>query len=172
MRRSKATAFLACLVTAGSAVANVAAAPPTKSAITIAIPDLGCNSLGEGTFEARGWSWGAELVPNEAFPEREKAELAGLVLTRGTDACSPALLRSLLMGVHQRELRLSQYDTNGVLKSTLSMLNVKVTDWHIAADAASADAAEQVTLTGARFTFTDVASGASFCWEMDQMRRC
>lgn len=174
MRMAKLIVLVACVVIAGPAAANVtdASTKATKAAaITVMMTDLGCTALSTDTFEARSWSWGASQLISE-LNGAGKAVLDGLVLTRMTDACSPALLRGVLTGLHNKELRLSQYDTNGTLKATVSMVDVVLTDWKIAGANTSGEATEQVTLSASRFTFTDVASGANFCYDIQKQVRC
>ena len=43
------------------------------------------------------------------------------MLSRTSDACSPALLGALMSGKHFRRLTLSQYDASSVLKATLPL---------------------------------------------------
>lgn len=182
MRVSRLIAVVAGVLVAAAGAAEVKAAAgngpaastvaaPVKGAITIAMSDLGCNALSTDTFEARTWSWGAKQVLSET-QQTGKSVLDGLVLTRATDACSPALLKSVLTGLHNKELRLSQYDSNGALKATVWMMDVVTTDWQIAGSNAAGEAAEQVTLSAARFTYTDVASGSSFCYDIQAQKRC
>lgn len=177
--RARVIALVTGLCVAGGASAQLTAAaakPDKPSAITVVVEDLGCStSVGADSFEARSWSWGATLATasgGSGGSGAGKATVEGLMLSRTSDACSPALLGALMSGKHFRRLTLSQYDASSVLKATVTLEGVTFTNWHIGGTDASAEAAEQVEASFDKFTFIDVASGSKVCFDVAAYKGC
>ena len=155
------------------AVASMSAAPLTApkptAPITAVVNELNCATpLGNGTFEARSWSWGATNTISDpgSGGGAGKASIAALSLTRLSDACSPALLGAVITGEHFPTFTLSQFDKDGVLKATVVLSSAILTSWHVGGTNTSAEAVEEVEISFRKLTFTDVASGNKFSWDL------
>jgi type VI protein secretion system component Hcp len=154
----------------------VAAVPVKPAPITVAItPQLNCTTaLGSvGTFEARSWSWGAT---NDGTigggTGTGQAQPASLTLTRASDACSPALLHGVMEGTIYSKLTLSQYDTGGVLKATVLLEDVMLSQWHVGGTTTSAEPIEELVVTSLKLTLTDVGSSNKVCWDVKANKAC
>ncbi len=159
------------LFIAGTGAAHLTAGPKNPAApITATLTGLGCaTSLGPDTFEARSWSWGATMTGSPTSGGgggAGKAVIDALTLSRVSDACSPKLLAGVVTGKHFTNFTLSQFDKDGVLKATVVLTDVFVKSWHVGGTNTSAEAAEEVELTFEKLTFTDVASGNTFSWDV------
>src|SRR6185436_7856565 len=94
---------LIVLAVASLSVAPLTAAPKTNAPISAILIGLNCaTTLGDDTFEARSWSWGATNSFSDVGGGGGvgKASIAALSLTRVSDACSPALLGGVVTGKH------------------------------------------------------------------------
>jgi type VI secretion system secreted protein Hcp len=165
------------LFIAGAGAAQLTAAPtaPTpKAPITATLAGLHCStSVGDDSFEARSWSWGA--TNSGSFSSgggggEGKANISALTLSRVSDACSPALLGAVVTGRHYQTFTLSQFDKDGVLKATVVLTDAILTSWQVGGTNTSAEATEEVQLAFRRLTFTDVASGNRFSWDVAENR--
>ena len=175
MKASKSIAFSACLLMAGSGAAHVTAAPGKPTPIMVVISGLGCSTaLGAGSFEARSWSWGATAATTSGGSGEGtgKPVPAPLMLTRVSDACSPALLGALMHGDRFTKLTLSHYDTVGVLKATVVLEDVILTEWQIGGSDTSAEPTEELSVSFRKFTFGDVSNGNNFCYDIAQQKAC
>lgn len=169
MRGSRLIVLAASLAVVSIGAAPLTAAPKSAAPISGILIGLSCATpLGGDTFEARSWSWGA----TNSFTEfgggggSGKASIAPLALTRVSDACSPALLGGVVTGKHFQRFTLSQFDKDGVLKATVVLEDVAVTSWQVGGTNASAEAMEEVQISFRKLTFTDVASGNKFSWNV------
>ena len=166
---------VACVL-AVSAPARVAAAPKKSGTIEVTLSGLGCSAgAAADSFNARSWSWGAENTSDGTSGGGSgsgKSQVSQLSLTRGSDACSPALLGAVMTGRRYTALSLSQYDSGGVLTATVVLNNVTVTNWQIGGSNAAAEATEEVRVAFSKFTFTDVASGNKFCYDSGEGGGC
>ena len=175
MRALHAVAITVGLLTIGAASASLAAAPKPASSIAVTAPGLGCSTpAGADSFEARGWSWGAEnpVVVSGGGSGAGKAVISALGLTRLSDACSPLLLESVVTGLHLPTLTLTQYNSSGAITTTVALSDVTVTDWKVGGSSTAAEATEEVQVAFRRFQLTDVASGNKFCWDVSQGKAC
>ena len=164
------------LLIAGTGAVQLTAAPKasaptpkTSAPITATLTGLGCaTSLGADSFEARSWSWGATNTATDpgSGGGSGKAVIAALALSRVSDACSPALLGGVVTGKHFPTFTLSQFDKDGVLKATVVLTDAVLTSWEVGGNNTSAEAAEEVRISFRKLTFTDVASGNKFSWDM------
>lgn len=162
----------ACLLAAGAFSTSLVAA--TKAApISVAVTGLNCTTpSGQDTFSAESWSWGADATFDPVGGGQGKSTLSTLTMTRLTDACSPALFGAVMTGTHYRNLTLTQLDASGVVTSTMQMEDVVVTSFKLGGTALVA-AQETLQFTaGGRFSFTDAATGARFCWDVARNLRC
>jgi type VI protein secretion system component Hcp len=176
MNACRLIVLTASLFIAGAGAAQLTAAPkaaaPTPKAtapITATLTGLGCaTSLGADTFEARSWSWGATNTATDAGSGggSGKAVISALTLSRVSDACSPDLLGAVVTGKHFPTFTLSQFDKDGVLKSTVLLTDAIVTSWQVGGTNTSAEALEDVQVSFRKLTFTDVASGNKFSWDL------
>ena len=156
------------------AVVSIGAAPLSAAGKTTApisgiLIGLNCATpLGGDTFEARSWSWGATNTVSDVGGGGGvgKASIAALSLTRASDACSPALLGGVVTGKHFQTFTLSQFDKEGVLKATVLLTDAILTSWQVGGTNASAEATEEVQISFRKLTFTDVASGNKFSWDV------
>jgi len=175
MRVSRLITLMAFLLVATAATAHLTAAIK-PSPITVVLEGLGCTTaLGAETFDARSWSWGASNAATDGTgggTSAGKAVVDELTLTRGSDACSPALLSGVMTGKSFRSLTLSQYDSAGVLKATVTLNAVSLRNWQIGGSNTAAEPSEQVAFSFERFTFIDIASGAKFCFDVAQQKGC
>ena len=149
--------------------APLAAATKTAAPISGILIGLNCATpLGDDTFEARSWSWGATNTVSDGGSGggTGKASIAALSLTRVSDACSPALLGGVVTGKHFATFTLSQFDKDGVLKATVVLTDAILTSWQVGGTNASAEAVEEVQISFNKLTFTDVASGNKFSWDV------
>ena len=149
--------------------APLTAAPKTSAPISGILIGLNCATpLGGGTFEARSWSWGATNTFSDAGSGggTGKASIDALSLTRVSDACSPALLGGVVTGKHFDTFTLSQFDKDGVLKATVVLDDPVLTSWQVGGTNASAEAVEELQISFRKLTFTDVASGNKFSWDV------
>jgi type VI protein secretion system component Hcp len=169
MKASRLIVFASLAVSLG--IAPLAAAPKTSAPISGILIGLNCATpLGTGTFEARSWSWGATNTASSAGSGggAGKASISALSLTRVSDACSPALLGGVVTGKHFPTFTLSQFDKDGVLKATVALEDVILTSWQVGGSNASAEAVEELQISFRKLTFTDVASGNKFSWDVAQ----
>jgi len=169
MKTSRLIGLAAVVFVAGIGASPLTAAPKTTAPISGILIGLNCTtSLGAGAFEARSWSWGATNTATDfgGGGGTGKASIAALSLTRASDACSPALLGGVVTGKHFTKFTLSQYDKEGVLRATVLLQDVMVTSWQVGSTNESAEALEQVQLSFKKLTFTDVASGNEFSWDI------
>lgn len=161
------------LLTAGVCIgaAQLTAAPGPKATapITAVLIGLNCSALATDTFEARSWSWGATNTVSDLGGGGGvgKPSISALSLTRVSDACSPALLGGVVTGKHFTTFTLSQFDKDGVLKATVLLTDAFLTSWQVGGTNASAEATEEVQIGFKKLTFTDVASGNHFSWDVD-----
>jgi type VI protein secretion system component Hcp len=165
--------LVACLLVAGAGSAQLSAAK--SAAITVTVSGLGCSTAAGGnSFNALSWSWGATNVTSDAGggSGSGKAVVSALALTRTTDACSPALLGGVVTGKHFPSLSLTQYDDGGAITATVVLNDVLLAGWRIGSSDTSAQATEEVQVSFARFTLTDVASGNKFCWDLAGNKGC
>lgn len=152
-----------------AAPGTTAPAPKNSAPITVTLTGLGCaTSLGADSFEARSWSWGATNTGADAGSGSGagKAVIAALTLSRVSDACSPDLLGGVVTGKHFAAFTLSQFDKDGVLKATVVLTDAMLTSWQVGGTNTSAEAAEEVHVSFRKLTFTDVASGNKFSWDV------
>jgi type VI secretion system secreted protein Hcp len=165
------------LFIAGAGAAQLTAAPgttaptpKTTAPITATLSGLGCStSVGADSFEARSWSWGATMAGSATSGTgggEGKAVISALTLSRVSDACSPDLLGGVVTGKHFPTFTLSQFDKDGVLKATVVLTDAILTSWQVGGTNVSAEAAEEVQLAFRKLTFTDVASGNKFSWDV------
>jgi len=163
------------LLTAGVCIgaAQLTAAPgpgaKAKAPITAVLIGLSCSTpLGPDTFEARSWSWGATNTATDfgGGGGAGKASISALSLTRVSDACSPDLLGGVVTGKHFTKFTLSQFDKDGVLQATVVLTDAILTSWQVGGSNASAEATEEVQISFRKLTFTDVASGSEFSWDV------
>ena len=172
MNTSRSIVVAAALLIAGTGATHLTAAPGPKNPtapITATLSGLGCaTSIGGDSFEARSWSWGATNTATDfgSGGGSGKASISALSLTRVSDACSPDLLGAVVTGKHYQTFTLSQFDKDGVLKATVLLTDVIVTSWQVGGTNTSAEAAEQVQISFRKLTFTDVASGNKFSWDV------
>ena len=170
MRGSRLIVLAASLAAVSAGVAPLTAAPKTTAPISGILIGLSCATpLGGDTFEARSWSWGASNTFSElggGGGSVGKASIAALALTRVSDACSPALLGGVITGKHFQKFTLSQFDKDGVLKATVVLDDVVLTSWQVGGTNTSAEATEQLQVAFRKLTFTDVASGNKFSWDV------
>ena len=167
MKASRLIVFASLAVSLG--IAPLAAAPKTSAPISGILIGLNCATpLGGDTFEARSWSWGATNTVSDlgGGGGAGKASIAALALTRVSDACSPALLGGVVTGKHFQTFTLSQFDKDGVLKATVVLNDAILTSWTVGGTNASAEAVEQLEISFRKLTFTDVASGNKFSWDL------
>ena len=61
---------------------------------------------------------------------------------------------------------LSQFDKDGVLKATVLLTDAVLTSWQVGGTNTSAEATEEVQISFKKLTFTDVASGNKFSWDV------
>jgi type VI secretion system secreted protein Hcp len=172
MRASRLIVLTASLFIAGAGVTQLTAAPNPKINAPISGILIGLNCatpLGGDTFEARSWSWGATNSGSFGAGGGSgagKASIAELSLTRVSDACSPELLEAVVTGKHFQTFTLSQFDKDGTLKATVLLTDVLVSSWQVGGTNTSAEASEQIQLSFRKLTFTDVASGNKFSWDL------
>jgi len=167
--RASRLMLLAAGVCIGAAQLTAAPAPKATAPITGILIGLSCATpLGTDTFEARSWSWGATNTATDfgGGGGTGKASISALSLTRVSDACSPDLLGAVVTGKHFTTFTLSQFDKDGVLKATVLLNDVIVTSWQVGGTNASAEAMEEVQISFRKLTFTDVASGNKFSWDV------
>ena len=153
----------------GAAQLTAAPVPKAKAPITGILIGLSCaTSLGTDTFEARSWSWGATNTVSDLGGGGGvgKVSISALSLTRVSDACSPALLGGVVTGKHFATFTLSQFDKDGVLQATVLLNDAILTSWQVGGTNASAEATEEVQISFRKLTFTDVASGNKFSWDV------
>jgi type VI protein secretion system component Hcp len=74
------------------------------------------------------------------------------------------------MGKHFPTLTLTQYGDGGAVIATVVLTDVTISDWRIGGEADGVS--EQVQVSFLRFTFTDVASGNKFCWDLVASKGC
>ena len=170
MKTPRLIGLAAALFVASIGASPLTAAPKTTAPISGILIGLNCTtSLGAGAFEARSWSWGATNTAGDfggGGGGTGKASISALSLTRASDACSPALSGGVVTGEHFTKFTLSQYDKDGVLRATLLLQDVTLTSWQVGGSNESAEALEQVQLSFRKLTFTDVASGNQFSWDI------
>ena len=58
------------------------------------------------------------------------------------------------------------------MTATLVLNDVILSEWEIGGTSEAADATEHVQASFARLTFTDVASGNKFCWDLAANKGC
>jgi type VI protein secretion system component Hcp len=176
MRWHHVLGFVACLSLAGAAQQPLAAAgPKPPSSIKVTVAGLNCSTpAGTDSFDARSWSWGAvnQVSDSGGGGTAGKVVASDLSLQRLTDACSPALLGAVVTGRHYPTLSLTQFDSEGVATATLALLDVLITSWKIGGSSEAAEAIESVSVTFSRITFTDVASGNAFCYDLSKQVKC
>lgn len=176
MRTTRLISLIAFLFVATAGAAHLRAAPGKPAAITVVMSDLGCSTaLGADTFEARAWAWGAANISSSTGGSGGsvgKAVVNALSISRVSDACSPALLSGVVTGKPFKTLTLSQYDAAGVLKATVILNNAFLADWQIGGTNASAEATESVSVSFGKFVFTDAASGARVCYDVERQTPC
>ncbi len=171
MNTSRLLVLASSLFIAGIGATQLIAAPGPKTTapITISLSGLGCaTSLGSDSFEARSWSWGATNTGSDfgSGSGAGKASISALSLARVSDACSPDLLGGVVTGKHYPTFMLSQFDKDGVLKATVALTDVIITSWQVGGSNTSPEASEQVQVSFRKLTFTDVASGNKFSWDV------
>lgn len=143
--------------------------PKATAPITATLTGLGCaTSIGDDSFEARSWSWGATNTATDVGSGggAGKAVIAALTLSRLSDACSPNLLSGVVTGKHFPTFTLSQFDKDGVLTATVVLTDAILTSWQVGGTNTSSEAAEEVHVSFKKLTFTDVASGNKFSWDV------
>ena len=169
MKASRLMLLAAGVCLAGVAQLAAAPAPKARAPITATLAGLGCSTaLGADTFEARSWSWGATNTATDfgGGGGAGKASISALSLTRVSDACSPDLLGGVVTGKHFPTFTLSQFDKDGVLQATVLLTDAILTSWQVGGTNASAEATEEVQISFRKLTFTDVASGNKFSWDV------
>jgi type VI secretion system secreted protein Hcp len=169
MNAYRLTVLITSLFMAGAAATQLTAAPKTTAPITVTVTGLGCvTSLGDDSFEARSWSWGATNTATDlgSGGGSGKAVIAALALSRVSDGCSPDLLGGVVTGKHFPAFTLSQFDKDGVLKATVVLSDAILTSWQVGGTNTSAEATEEVQVSFRKLTFTDVASGKKFSWDV------
>lgn len=169
MNASRIIVLASSLFIAGAGAAQLAAAPKTTAPVTAILIGLNCaTSLGADSFEARSWSWGATNTFSDlgGGGGTGKAVVAALSLSRLSDACSPDLLGGVITGKHFSTFTLSQFDKEGVLKATVVLTDAVLTSWQVGGTNTSAEASEEVQVSFRKLTFTDVASGNKFSWDL------
>ncbi len=138
-----------------------------NSTITVAVTGLNCTtSAGSGTFNAEGFSFGAE--------NSGRASLQNLNVSRMFDGCSAALFGATVAGTHLTLLSLTQKTTATppIATMTIHLKNVVVTNYQISGTLSAQYPTETVSFTFAQITITDPQNNSSFCWDLTSGTEC
>lgn len=140
-----------------------------QSGIAVNLHGLNCSTAaGPDAFSALSWSWGASNptdIGGGGGGGTGKVSVSDVSVTKGFDACSPALLGAVATGKHYQTLTLTQSNSDGTT-TALTLSDVIVSSWQASGSVATEAATESVSFAFAKVCLTDGGSGSKFCYDL------
>src|SRR4051812_14908912 len=154
--------------TVGSRSGVVSAKNGTPSTITVAVNGLTCSTpLGGGTFLVGSFSFGATKTGDLSGGGggAGKASISDLTVSRGMDACNPALFGAVVVGKHFTNTTLVQTDANGNPLITITLTDVLISGYQISGNQQSPAPAENLSFAFRKICIEEATSGSKFCFD-------
>jgi len=141
---------------------------PTKSTITVALSSLGCTTaIGTDAFDVLSWSWGASnpVDVSGGGGGAGKPFVSDLNITKGFDACSPALFGAVVTGKAFPSLTLTASNKDGTT-TTVALTDVRVSSWQAGGSSTTEAAVESASFAFSKVCLTDGSGSGKFCYDV------
>jgi type VI secretion system Hcp family effector len=136
-----------------------------SSTIVVQATGLNCStSLGQGTFEAESWSFGAtDATDTSSGVPVGKAAVGTLNVRKNWDECSPELFLDTVSGKVLKTVTLTQSDKNNVLL-TVKLTNALLTSFQIGGSQSETRPMEKLSFDFEKICIQDTSGGTTTCF--------